>query len=69
MTQYLWSKSESANPTHERVQHFMSGQDVVLDEEIFLFDIWATWVHARGLTSIEILLPDELTAIEKVLID
>lgn len=67
MTQYLWSKSESANPTHERVQHFMSGQDVVLDEEIFLFDIWATWVHARGLTSIEILLPDELTAIEKAL--
>lgn len=67
MNQYLWSKSENASPTHERVQQFMSGEDVVLDEEIFLFDIMATLAHARGLNSIEILLPNELAAIESAL--
>lgn len=69
MTQYLWSKSENASPTHERVQHFMSGEDVILDAEIFLFDILATSVHAKGLTSLEILSPDELSAIESSLKD
>ncbi|MDG2012968.1 MAG: lyase family protein, partial [Pirellulaceae bacterium] len=67
MTQYLWSKSEPSTPTHQRIQQFMSGNDVVLDAEIFLYDILATFAHAGGLESIGVLDAQELKAIRDAL--
>ena len=67
MNQYLWSKSEQSTPTHDRIQQFMSGNDVVLDAEIFLYDILATFAHASGLESIGVLDSEELKAIRDAL--
>ena len=69
MTQYLWSKSEDPGPAIDRVQQFMSGEDVVLDREIFLYDIQATLAHAGGLAAISVLTDLELTSIQDTLND
>ncbi len=66
MTQYLWSKSETVS-SDERIQQFMSGEDVTLDREIFQYDILATYAHASGLQSIGILTEPELNAIRDCL--
>ncbi len=63
MTKYLWSKSATGDHNAQAIQQFMSGQDVILDREIFLFDLRATAAHAGGLNRIGILTDDELTAI------
>ena len=67
MTQYLWSKHANAGPTTQRIQEYMSGQDVVLDREIFLYDILATSAHAIGLNSIEVLTEQETASIRDAL--
>ncbi len=64
MTEYLWSKVDKSLPDAERVQQFMSGADVVLDREIFLFDIQATAAHASGLQRIGVLTESELDQIQ-----
>lgn len=43
------------------VMEFLAGDDVVLDRELFPFDIRATGAHARGLGRIGILTEDEVT--------
>ena len=67
MTQYLWSKHANAGPTTQRIQEYMSGQDVVLDREIFLYDILATSAHAIGLNSIGVLTEQETASIRDAL--
>ncbi len=69
MTQYLWSKSDDTAPASQRIQEYMSGQDVVLDREIFLYDILASYAHAAGLQAIDVISADELTAIHDALND
>ncbi|MGI9518459.1 MAG: argininosuccinate lyase [Pirellulaceae bacterium] len=67
MTEYLWSKSKSEDADLEKVQQFMSGADVVLDREIFLYDIRATAAHASGLQLIGVLTEAELEQIQSAL--
>lgn len=69
MTQYLWSKHDAQGTTGERIQDFMSGQDVVLDREIFLYDILATFAHATGLHAVGVLADEELAKIRDSLND
>jgi argininosuccinate lyase len=52
--QYLW-KSGDDGPTDEAIMEFLAGEDVVLDRELFPFDIRATAAHVRGLERIGIL--------------
>lgn len=60
MTTFLWSKSDKPTATSDLIQQFMSGNDVVLDREIFQYDILATYAHASGLQTIGILEESEL---------
>ena len=49
------------------IQHFLAGEDVVLDREFFLFDIRASAAHADGLRRIGVLNDEELAGIEREL--
>jgi argininosuccinate lyase len=53
MTDPVWKKSDSV--IDERLMRFLAGEDVILDRELFVFDIEASGVHARGLARIGIL--------------
>lgn len=66
----LWAtKSTEKNELQERVEQFMSGQDVILDQNLFAFDIEASKVHAQGLHRIDILSQAELDQITASLDD
>ena len=54
MKRYLWQPGEGA-PVDEIVMRFLAGEDVLLDRELFPFDIRATVAHVRGLARIGIL--------------
>lgn len=54
MKRYLWQPDEGA-PVDEIVMRFLAGEDVLLDRELFPFDIRATVAHVRGLARIGIL--------------
>jgi argininosuccinate lyase len=54
MTQYLW-KPGAYGDVDETITQFLAGEDVVLDRELFPFDIEATVAHVRGLARIGIL--------------
>jgi argininosuccinate lyase len=56
----VWAESETA--TDAEVARFLAGDDVVLDRELFPFDIRATKAHAEGLGRIGLLTPAEVTA-------
>ena len=58
MNKYLW-QSDTDRQIDETIMEFMAGQDVVLDRELFPFDIRATAAHVRGLERIDILNKDE----------
>jgi len=58
MKQFLWRDS-SDKPVDQQIMEFMAGEDVVLDRELFAFDIRATAAHVRGLKRIGILNEDE----------
>lgn len=65
MNNVLWAK-----PGFEinlAIQHFLAGEDVVLDRAIFLFDIQASIAHAKGLELISILTPNEYQQLESKL--
>ena len=66
MTQPLWQKSTSSMPD-ENIQQFLAGDDVLLDREIFPFDIQATVEHVRGLHRIGRLNDQECASIESAL--
>ncbi len=60
MAGLIWA--EAGHATDAEVQAFLAGDDVVLDRELFVFDIRATKAHARGLGRIGLLTADEVTA-------
>ena len=61
MSELLWQKP--GVKVDARIQHFLAGEDVILDREFFLFDIQASLAHAEGLLRIGILGADELAGI------
>lgn len=54
MKNYLWQEGEGEQ-VDRTIMEFMAGEDVILDRELFLFDIRATVAHVRGLERIGIL--------------
>jgi len=54
MKQFLWRLGD-AGPVDEAIMEFLAGEDIVLDRELFPFDIRATAAHVRGLARIGIL--------------
>jgi argininosuccinate lyase len=54
MNRYVW-KSESGGSVDETIMEFLAGEDVVLDRELFPFDVRATAAHVRGLARIGLL--------------
>ena len=58
MSKYLWQSDEQGQ-VDKTIMDFMAGEDVVLDRELFPFDIRATAAHVRGLERIDILSRDE----------
>jgi len=58
MSKYLWQSDEQGQ-VDKTIMDFMAGEDVVLDRELFPFDIQATAAHVRGLERIDILSRDE----------
>jgi argininosuccinate lyase len=54
MKQYLW-KPGAEGAVDETIMQFLAGEDVVLDRQLFPFDIKATIAHVRGLARIGIL--------------
>lgn len=69
MTQPLWSKKsqQGTSDLQEKINLFMSGRDVILDQQILLFDIEASKAHAEGLHHIGVLAKDELEQITSCL--
>jgi argininosuccinate lyase len=61
----IWA--EEGRATDAQVGEFLAGDDVVLDRELFVFDIRATKAHVRGLGRIGILKADEVTAMSREL--
>ena len=57
MTDFLWQK----NPTDidHKIMAFMAGQDVILDRQLFVYDLQASSAHVKGLASIGVLQADE----------
>ena len=66
MTDLLWQKADTR--VDPRIQHFLAGDDVLLDREFIAFDIRASRAHAEGLRRIGILSADEAAAIERELL-
>jgi argininosuccinate lyase len=61
MSDYLWKK-DSSDAVDSRVMRFLAGQDVVLDRELFVFDIQASRAHAAGLGRVGVIDPDQAEA-------
>jgi len=61
VTDYIWKK-ESSEQVDSRVMSFLAGQDVVLDRELFAFDIQASQAHASGLARIGVLEAEQAEA-------
>ncbi len=66
MSTPIWQKNSKAT-IDEQIMDYMAGEDIILDREIFLFDIQATKAHVRGLASIDILKDVEATEMLKYL--
>jgi argininosuccinate lyase len=58
MSKYLWQSDEQGH-VDKTIMDFMAGEDVILDRELFSFDIQATAAHVRGLERIDILNGEE----------
>jgi argininosuccinate lyase len=58
MKNYVW-QDDSGEGVDRTIMEFMAGEDVVLDRELFPFDITATAAHVRGLSRIGILSTEE----------
>ena len=61
----LWAKP--GFEINQAIQDFLAGEDIVLDRELFLFDIQASIAHAHGLMQIGILSADECQQLESKL--
>ncbi len=67
MSRLLWQKAGVT--TDAAVMRFLAGEDVILDRELFPFDIRATDAHARGLASRGLLSAEDAEAITAALQD
>lgn len=67
MSQLMWNKAGIA--TDADVMQFMAGEDVILDREIFAFDIRATAAHAEGLALRGYLSPEQAKDIHDSLME
>jgi argininosuccinate lyase len=54
MSNFIWQDDDS-QAVDRSIMEFMAGEDVILDRQLFLFDIQATAAHVRGLERIGIL--------------
>jgi argininosuccinate lyase len=54
MNPFIW-QADSDEQIDKTIMEFMAGEDVILDRELFPFDIRATAAHVRGLERIDIL--------------
>ena len=57
----LWAKGSV--DLDEAVQRFCAADDVIVDRELFVFDVQATAAHVRGLGRIGVLSADEVTTL------
>ncbi|MEM7081408.1 MAG: argininosuccinate lyase [Pseudomonadota bacterium] len=57
MANLLWQSDGTS--LDERIMQFLAGEDVTLDQQLFLFDVRATQAHVRGLESIAVLTAQE----------
>jgi len=62
-------ESESQLTENHHILEFLAGEDVLLDREIFSFDIQATIAHVNGLQRIDILDESEVKKIVTCLND
>mgnify|MGYP000002817802 CR=1 FL=1 len=69
MTQPLWSKSGNAKQSEllDKITNFMSGEDIILDRQLFIYDVQASQAHAEGLARINVIQSSELKQITNVL--
>ncbi len=54
----IWNNK--TNTTHSSIDAFLSGEDIALDQELFLYDVRASIAHAEELRAIKILSAAEL---------
>lgn len=57
MTGPIWQKSDTT--VDDRIMRFLAGEDVILDRQLFVYDIAASKAHVRGLARIDVLHADE----------
>jgi argininosuccinate lyase len=73
MSNFIWSKGDNPKGNNcgpdEAVQKLLSGEDVILDRHLFLFDMAATIAHVNGLGRIDVLTADEVETLTKGLDD
>ncbi len=65
MTKKLWKTKEAE--TSNQIDKFLIEEDIVLDKDLFIFDIEATSAHIKGLESIGVLSSSELNKLLKSL--
>ena len=66
MKNTLW-QDDDGTQIDQAIMEFMAGEDVVLDRELFPYDIQATAAHVRGLARIGILSADESATLCRLL--
>ena len=65
MSDLLWQKDGVT--IDARIMKFLAGDDVLLDRELFLFDVQASTAHVQGLERIAILSTDESAGLQREL--
>ncbi len=61
----IWDKGNAT--VDERIMRFCAGEDVVLDRQLFLYDIRASKAHVRGLERVGILEAEECSSLVEAL--
>jgi len=62
MNNKLWSKK--TNKITSEIESLLSGEDIFLDQKLFLFDIEATIAHINELKAIDILKQSEVNKLK-----
>jgi len=62
VSKFLW-QTEGEATVDQTIMEFTAGEDVILDRELFAFDIRATAAHVRGLARIGMLSDEECRAL------
>ncbi|MFK8032320.1 MAG: argininosuccinate lyase [Gammaproteobacteria bacterium] len=66
MAKPLWQSNDSQ--LDERIMRFLAGNDVLLDQQLFVFDVQASVAHVKGLGSIGVLEDAEVTTMCEALV-